>query len=315
MTSLAVRGRERVPTHVQFVTYTLKYNQMAWATIDELAQHWEAARLNARLDLERSNIVITTRNIRGLTIDLPAGQSPFELTKPVSVVIDGVTIAGPRPGSDRSWQMSLHRVGEAWRVGVRPEEGLRKAHDLQGPIDDAFMDSFLFVHPTGKSWHEPPAVWSDGEMTRAVEQWRRHFRGDVRVKEDRQIAPTDISQHNLVLWGDPASNQVLAQIADKLPIRWERDAIVVGGKSYPSDRHALIAIFPNPLNPKRYVVLNSGFTFREYTHLNNARQIPVLPDWAVVDLSTAPGTIWPGKIVDAGFFDEQWQLKAGAERK
>ncbi|MFM7844151.1 MAG: prolyl oligopeptidase family serine peptidase [Planctomycetota bacterium] len=311
MTSLARQGRERTPAHVQFVTYTLKYNKLAWVTMDELSQHWEAARINARLDTERSNIVVTTRNLRGLTLDLAAGHCPFDLTKPVSVVIDGVTIAGPRPGTDRSWQMSLHRVGDAWRVGRRTEEGVRKVHDLQGPIDDAFMDSFLFVHPTGKAWHEPPAVWSDAELTRAVEQWRRHFRGDARVKEDRQIAAADIEQHNLVLWGDPSSNEVLAKIADRLPIRWERDAIVVNGKSYPSDRHALIAIFPNPLNPKKYVVLNSGFTFREYTHLNNARQIPVLPDWAVVDLSTPPGTIWPGKIVDAGFFDEQWQVKAG----
>jgi hypothetical protein len=57
------------------------------------------------------------------------------------------------------------------------------------------------------------------------------------------------------------------------------------------------------------VVLNSGFTFREYTHLNNARQIPVLPDWAVVDLATPPGTVWPGKIVKADFFDESWKLR------
>ena len=47
-----------------------------------------------------------------------------------------------------------------------------------------------------------------------------------------------------------------------------------------------ILIFPNPLNPERYVVLNSGFTFREYDYLNNARQVPKLPDWAVVDVTT-----------------------------
>ena len=46
-------------------------------------------------------------------------------------------------------------------------------------------------------------------------------------------------------------------------------------------------IYPNPLNPKKYVVLNSGFTFREFDYLNNARQIPKLPDWAVVDTTVA----------------------------
>ena len=40
---------------------------------------------------------------------------------------------------------------------------------------------------------------------------------------------------------------------------------------------------------------------------NNALQTPKLPDWAIVDLRTAPGPHWPGKIVDAGFFDESWK--------
>ena len=47
----------------------------------------------------------------------------------------------------------------------------------------------------------------------------------------------------------------------------------------------------------------------------NARQVPMLPDWAVVDLSTQPNSIWPGKIADSDFFDERWRLKASEERK
>jgi hypothetical protein len=112
-----------------------------------------------------------------------------------------------------------------------------------------------------------------------------------------------------VLWGDPASNTLLGRIAGKLPMNWTKESLKVGGDSFPGDRHTLIAVYPNPLNPARYVVLNSGFTFREYTHLNNARQVPVLPDWAVVDLATPPGNVWPGKIVKADFFDENWRLR------
>jgi len=71
-----------------------------------------------------------------------------------------------------------------------------------------------------------------------------------------------------------------------------------------------VLIYPNPLNPKRYVVINSGFTFREYDYLNNARQVPKLPDYAVVDIDTPPSSRRPGKIVTAGFFDEHWDLAA-----
>ena len=61
------------------------------------------------------------------------------------------------------------------------------------------------------------------------------------------------------------------------------------------------------------MVLNSGFTFRDYDYFNNARQVAKLPDWAVIDLRTPPGSRYPGKIVDADFFDEHWKLKAAHE--
>ncbi|MCA9088084.1 MAG: hypothetical protein KDA90_05540, partial [Planctomycetaceae bacterium] len=77
-----------------------------------------------------------------------------------------------------------------------------------------------------------------------------------------------------------------------------------------ADGHAPVLIYPNPLNPQKYVVLNSGFTYREYDYLNNARQTPKLPDWAVIDLSVPPNSRWPGKVVGANFFDERWQVKA-----
>ena len=109
----------------------------------------------------------------------------------------------------------------------------------------------------------------------------------------------------------------MKRIANKLPIKWNADEIVVGKRTFPSKHHAIIAIYPNPLNPNKYVVLNSSFTYREYAYLNNARQVPKLPDWAIVDLRTPPDMLWPGKIVDADFFDEQWQLRPprkGTER-
>ena len=87
---------------------------------------------------------------------------------------------------------------------------------------------------------------------------------------------------------------MLAKIADKLPIQWdgEGDASSARRRSPPT-RTCRSLIYPNPLNPTKYVVLNSGFTFREYDYLNNARQVPKLPDWAVVDITTARRTPAP----------------------
>jgi hypothetical protein len=112
-----------------------------------------------------------------------------------------------------------------------------------------------------------------------------------------------------VLWGDPQSNAVLARIIAKLPIQWTKDKLIANGKTYDATSHAPVLVYPNPLNPKRYIVINSSFTYREYDYLNNARQVAKLPDWAVIDLNQPKNARAPGGIPAAGFFDEAWQWK------
>ena len=70
----------------------------------------------------------------------------------------------------------------------------------------------------------------------------------------------------------------------------------------------------NPLNADKYIVLNSGFTFREYDYLNNARQVPKLPDYAVIDLNIPVSSRLPGGIATAGFFGERWELLPGGTK-
>ena len=118
-----------------------------------------------------------------------------------------------------------------------------------------------------------------------------------------------IQSAKLVLWGDLSSYSVLARVKDQLPINWSDTGITVGNKSYDATNHAPILIYANPLNPDRYVVFNSSFTYRDYAYLNNARQVPMLPDWAIINLDTPPGNVSPGEVVSADFFDEKWRLK------
>jgi hypothetical protein len=163
--------------------------------------------------------------------------------------------------------------------------------------------------------HPATTAWVQSEFDRAVREWHRQMRGDVRIKTSEELKPEDLQNYHLVLWGDPKSNPTLAQIADKLPIQWSKDGntVTVGEKwddaKFDARSHMPVLIYPNPLAPDRYVVLNSSFTYREYDYLNNARQVPKLPDWAIIDLSTPPDARWPGRIADADFFDEAWQLK------
>jgi len=295
LTESAVRGINHSPSQLRFATFTLKYNQMHWLTIDGMNEHWEEARVAIRPDGDVLNVA--TKNVSALTIHPPKG-----LPVRIRIRID----AAPVQDLPESGEFVHSETG--WKAGKL--SGLRKKHGLQGPIDDALMDSFIFVKPSGACRNETVDKWVRAELDHAVTHWRRQMRGDAIVKLDSEITAEDIAGSNLVLWGDGQANTVLAKIADKLPIRWTGAEVVVGDRSFDGAHHAPIAVYPNPLNPEKYVVLNSGFTYREYDYLNNARQVPKLPDWAVVDVRVPPSSRFPGKIVDADFFNERWEIKS-----
>jgi len=306
--SIERTGRDPVPRRVKFTTWTLRYNQMLWVTVDGLEQHWDRARVEAEINARENLVKADTTNVSALTFSMPAGAGPLDSTRGVRVVLDGQKLDGPAVMSDRSWSAHFRRNGRNW-AEMTATDGLRKRHGLQGPIDDAFMDSFLMVRPSGQPLNDVVGAWTDAELRHALDHWRRQFRGDARAKNDTEVTDEDIASSNLVLWGDPSSNSLLAKIASQLPIRWDAKGVYTPEANYPADRYVPVLVYPNPLNPKRYVVVNSGFTFREYDYLNNARQVPKLPDWAIVDLSVPISSRAPGGIANAGFFGEQWEFK------
>ena len=130
------------------------------------------------------------------------------------------------------------------------------------------------------------------------------MRGEVRVKKDTEVTPEEIEANHIILFGDPGSNSVLARVLKELPLGWTQDKVDLAG-AYRADLHAPVLIAPNPLNARRYVVVNSGHTFgaNEFTH-TNALLFPHLGDYAVIQVDGTSGV-----TKTSGFFDESWKLK------
>ena len=260
--AMLVRGRPN-PEHIRFVTYTTRYNECSWLKIDEMEKHYNRAEIDATRT--EKGIKIKTRNIARLTL---ATQSTPE--------IDGQKLTAA---------ISFEKKAGNWQP-ARKAKGLRKQHALQGPIDDAFMDAFLCVNPP-RQFAAEYAKW---------------MRADLRVKEAGAVTSQDIAANNLILFGDPGNNKLIAKIAKKLPIQWKKGQIVLGDKKYSATEHTLALIYPNPLNPKKYVVLNSGHTFHEADFKGtNALLYPRLGDYAIIRRSD-------NKVVEAGLFTDDWQL-------
>ncbi len=307
--SIAAIGRNPVPNKIRFTTYTLRYHKMNWIELTGLESHWDRARIEAEIISDHA-LSIATTNIASFTIHMESGQCPLDVSKSPVLSIDGQKVVANRVLTDRSWNVQLTRENGTWKLASpHTPDVLKKRPGLQGPIDDAFMDRFLMVGPGSWPMNTEVGAWVSKEMSHSLQHWRQQFRGEPRFKLDKDITARDIAESNLILWGDPASNSLIRKIASQLPIRWDHQGLHTPEKNYPTERYLPAMIFPNPLNPSKYVVINSGFTYREYDYLNNARQVPKLPDWAILDISVPASTRWPAGIAEAGFFGEKWEWK------
>jgi hypothetical protein len=263
----AAQGRQKSPAKVRLTTYSLRYAKSNWLQLTGLEKHWERARAEAERSNDGKSVTIKT-----------SGVSALELAQGFkTVTLDGQTLSGAK----------FYKEGKLWKSGEPRGKDLRKKPGLQGPIDDAFMERFVFVRPTGIAKNPAQGLWAKAAMEQAVADWKQFFRGEVVIVDDDKVTGEQIRNANLIVWGDPASNKFLGKLAAKLPLGWTNDTTPV-------------FIYPNPLNPSKYVVVNSGFTWHDYMSGSNAHHTPKLPDWAVVSVADS-------SVKDQGFFDESWK--------
>ncbi|MGE9269129.1 MAG: prolyl oligopeptidase family serine peptidase [Verrucomicrobiales bacterium] len=291
------------PLTVSFQTKTLAYPGLYWLHVTGLDEHWQDSRVDAALSApipEAQKVTLTTKNVRSLTLRSRTGE---KFPAGIIVEIDGQKL----PAASGGASLDLVKTAQGWSFGA-PAETLRKKPGLQGPIDDAFTDSFLYVMPDGKCATDAVAEWVAVESAYQIDRWRYLMRGDVRVKKASEVTAEDIAKHHLILWGDPSGNSLLAKVLPDLPLSWSEEKIALGKASHEAGQAVCAMVYPNPLNPEKYLVLNSGLTFRE-DEKNNSLQNPHLPDWALIDLSVPLNGKLPGRVIAADFFDESWQVR------
>ena len=145
---------------------------------------------------------------------------------------------------------------------------------------------------------------------RSSYDWAKHWRGELPITDDYGVTPNDIMDKNLILFGDPSSNLLLAKILPKLPLKWTKDEIEFAGKKYKASEHVPVMIFPNPLNPTKYVVLNTGHTFPSEDYTRPTRMLyPRLGDYAILRMTPTAKNAAAYEVATAGLFDEFWQVE------
>ncbi|GAC1468090.1 MAG: prolyl oligopeptidase family serine peptidase [Isosphaeraceae bacterium] len=300
----AAKGANLAPGRIRFVTYTTKYGKSAWLSVERLHEHYRRAEVEVERQGDRI-VVHKVENIALFAVDRQAGKTltigaeEFPLRAAAGGLLPRVYFSAN--GKEGGWRLLDHDESRA----VEQNVGRAKSRGVQGPIDDAFTGSFLCVRGTGNPWSPAVGRWSATRLDQFRAEWSVWMRGEARVKDDHAVTAEDIENHHLILFGDPGSNRWIARFLDDLPtLTWTRALVTLAGESYNAGDHVPVLIAPNPLNPLRYVVLNSGHTFGvEEFKGTNALLFPRLGDHAVLQTDGRNDRV---KI--SGYFDERWSL-------
>jgi hypothetical protein len=122
------------------------------------------------------------------------------------------------------------------------------------------------------------------------------------------VTDDDIAGKSLILFGDPGSNTLIAQVLSGLPLKWTKETIAFAGKNYSAASHVPVMIYPSPLNVGRYVVLNAGHTFHAADFQGtNALLYPRLGDYAILKLAPNEKDPLAVEVIMAGLFDDFWK--------
>jgi hypothetical protein len=285
-------GRQ-IPDHIRFVTYTTRYNQDYWLTVDGLGQHYQRAEVDATRSDNRSRYDITTRNVARLLLDDADHASEVHIDGQSLKVKGAKTIA-------------LGNFDGVWKPAAAEDKRLRKRHGLQGPIDDAFLEPFLVVRPTGTPWNAAVNDQALRILQRFDRQYRLAYRGHIRIKDDTEVTADDFTRYHVVLFGDPGSNRWIAKLNGKLPpLHWTKEKVMLGARSFPAAESVPALVYPSPLGSGRYVVINSGLT-ADWADWAGDFPTPRYGDFAIFRVKE--GSEDPDAVY-AGLFNESWQLK------
>ncbi len=323
-----VKGRQP-PAHIRFISYSLRYHRCFDITVDGVETGYARTEVDALTSADKKQRTLKTKNVTRLILAYPvAGQSlsldgqlfpfgPLQQPRPQTrMPAFGLRRAAPPPPPPAPPQVLFEKKNGKWAMSyvtdaqLLADKTVRKRPGLQGPVSDFLMDSFICVRPTGTPQHPLANDYAKAAVDRFAKSFSKWLRGDIRIKNDTEITKEDIANNHIVVFGDAGSNGVLAQIASRLPIQWDKTGVHVGKKNFDANDHLPAFICPNPFNSRRYLVVNCGDNLLSTRELRKtvALSWQQLADYDVLKLSKESSGEIKGTSVAQGLFDENWKV-------
>ncbi|MCS7253328.1 MAG: NPCBM/NEW2 domain-containing protein [Armatimonadota bacterium] len=306
--------RNRYPKRVVYKTGWLKYKGAYWVEINRIERYLNFAAVDAEI-VSPNAISVRTNNVAHFTLRL--NDNIVDTSKPVSVSIDGEFVYRGGVSGDGSLSFVRRRLPDGAHQWVlsSPPQGLIKSATLEGPIEAAFLSRFIIAYGTVGDDRTEVKV-NEAEARKLAAHWARWASGRAIVKRDVDVTDDDVANANLVLIGNLKSNHIIKRINAFLPIRFDASGntiVMANGLRFEGDDVGVNMVYPNPLNPKRLVVIIGGVTWKGTFDV--VRRFDNWFDWGVLDHRKwfdfaiyDARTRDPETFLAVGFYDQDWML-------
>jgi dienelactone hydrolase len=300
MEFLKAKTRNPYPKHVIFKTTDLgQNNKNYWVEIDQQEKPLFESQIEA--EIKGNRIEINAKNISQFTISLSDKLLPYGT---ISFSINGKEIPYI---FNKSRTFSFSKIGNKFQIGELQHRVLKKTSQFYGPIKQAYFSPFVLVYGTKGDSATTELIFHQAGLE--ATRWWERGNGLTEIIADTEVTKEIMDDYNLILFGGPDENFITSRINYRLPIKVKNGEVLFGGKKIQGSQIALEFIYPNPLNPKKFVFVHegndlSGLSLSDF--FNTIYSGAGLPDFIIFDEQVKQKG-WGG-VICAGFFDSDWKI-------
>jgi hypothetical protein len=271
------------PDTVKFSTSQLKYDKAYWITIIQRCST-DIASITGSVKPENT-IEVSLKNICSFSIAFNTVPG-LNKTRKVKVLVGNKLLFDDYLIRD-SMVFTIHNH----KQGVV----LSKSHLIEGPVSDVFANSFLVVKGTQGTGADR-YLFSCAADSFCL-NWASFYLNEPMVKNDKDVTAKDILSNNLVLFGTDSTNLIIKKISKSLPFKTGQQWMSIHGKKHCGNFITYMIVYPNPLNPKRYVLIIGSNS-------------PQFLSAQIKDLSLKGWfdfQVWDGaRTIASGYFNNNW---------
>jgi len=190
----------------------------------------DGGRFKIAVARRNDTVVIEQRNVKKFEIDFSQFGHPTSLPH-VRLNNDGFSL-DKKTGNVNTFVFNLDE-----------KLHFRKNNLTEGPINHVFAGAFKVVYNgSGKNIKDL-----------LDEQWKNMYSSPIPSVKEEAFRKETYEDNHLVIIGSKWKNARLKQILNGLPIKLERDSLAFRGKKYGRKNLTASFVYPNPLNPEKYV--------------------------------------------------------------